>query len=174
MGVSDDHQVVYGADRDGLVFAVVTGTQYPSRIAISMLQELYPQFTEQYGNASRTAKENALSKKSKPILKAACAKYEDPASVDKTRRVMDQVDLVKGQMQENIADMLQNQETAEEMAMKSDQLVDQASVFKKRSAELKNQMKWKNVKMTIIFVVFLICVILAITLPLVNRAKKLA
>jgi len=80
---------------------------------------------------------------------------------------------VKGQMHANIATMLQNTETAESMTLKSEQLNEQASVFKKRSTDLRKQMKWKNTKMTIIFVVFLLLIITAITVPLVHKAKKI-
>merc|ERR1711966_203117 len=95
-----------------------------------------------------------------------------PASVDQTQRVLQQVDAVKGQMHANIATMLQNTETAESMTLKSEQLNEQASVFKKRSTDLRKQMKWKNTKMTIIFVVFLLAIITAITVPLVQKTKK--
>jgi len=80
---------------------------------------------------------------------------------------------VKGQMHANIATMLQNTETAESMTLKSEQLNEQASVFKKRSTDLRKQMKWKNTKMTIIFIVFLLAIITAITVPLVHKAKKI-
>merc|ERR1711934_563665 len=85
-----------------------------------------------------------------------------------------QVDAVKGQMQDNIASMLKNTEKAEDMASKSEQLNEQASVFKKRSTDLKKQMQWKNLKMTLILGGVIVVIILAITVPLVMKAKKLA
>ena len=170
---SEQHQITYGADMDGLCCAVITGPQYPSRVAITMLQDLYTEFTNKYGEAAKTAHENALSRKAKTILKNICKRYDDPASVDQTQRVLQQVDAVKGQMHANIATMLQNTETAESMTLKSEQLNEQASVFKKRSTDLRKQMKWKNTKMTIIFVVFLLAIITAITVPLVQKTKKM-
>ena len=115
-----------------------------------MLQDLYKDFSGKYGDAAKTAAEGSLSKKSKPIFQEVCKKYEDPSSVDKTAKVLGQVDAVKGQMQDNIANMLKNTEKAEDMAAKSEQLNEQASVFKKRSTDLKKQMQWKNLKMTLI------------------------
>jgi len=171
---SDQHQIVYGADIDGLCCATITGTQYPSRVAIGMLQDLYSNFSTKYGDAAKTAAENSLSKKSKSILQDSCKKYADPASMDKTQQVLGQVDAVKGQMQDNIASMLKNTEKAEDMAAKSEQLNEQASVFKKRSTDLKKQMQWKNLKMTIILGCVIVAIILAITVPLVVKAKKLA
>lgn len=171
---SDQHQIVYGADIDGLCCATITGTQYPSRVAIAMLQDVYSDFSSKYGDAAKTAAENSLSKKAKPILQDVCKKYEDPSSVDKTQKILGQVDAVKGQMQDNIASMLKNTEKAEDMAAKSEQLNEQASVFKKRSTDLKKQMQWKNLKMTIILGGVILVIILAITVPLVMKAKRLA
>merc|ERR1711924_163792 len=152
----------------------ITGTQYPSRVAIAMLQNLYTDFSAKYGDAAKTAAENSLSKKAKSILQDVCKKYEDPSSVDKTQKILGQVDAVKGQMQDNIASMLKNTEKAEDMANKSEQLNEQASVFKKRSTDLKKQMQWKNLKMTIILGTVIVVIILAITVPLVKKAKKIA
>jgi Synaptobrevin len=79
---------------------------------------------------------------------------------------------VKNQMQENIAGMLKNTEKAESLADKSNQLNEQASVFKKRSGDLKNQMRWKNLKMTLILGGLVLGIILIIVVPLVMKAKK--
>jgi len=45
-------------------------------------------------------------------------------------------------------------------------------VFQKQSTDLRKQMKWKNSKMTIMFIVFLIAIITAMTVPFVYKAKK--
>lgn len=171
---SDQHQIVYGADIDGLCCATITGTQYPSRVAIGMLQDLYTDFSAKYGDAAKTAAENSLSKKAKSILQAVSKKFEDPSAVDKTSKILGQVDAVKGQMQDNIADMLKNTEKAEDMAAKSEQLNEQASVFKKRSTDLKKQMQWKNLKMTLLLGGIVLVIVLSITIPLVNKAKQVA
>lgn len=173
---SDQHQIIYGADIDGICCATITGTQYPSRVAIAMLQDLYTNFTATYGDAAKktTATENSLSKKAKTILRDSCKKYADPSSVDKTQHVLGQVDVVKGKMQENIASILQNTESAEDMVVKSEQLNEQAAVFQKRSIDLKKQMQWKNVKMTIILGGVILIIIVAVTVPFVMKAKRLA
>lgn len=139
-----------------------------------MLQELYKDFSGKYGDAAKTAAENSLSKKSKVVLQEACKKYEDSSSVDKTSKILGQVDAVKGQMQDNIANMLKNTEKAEDMAAKSEQLNEQASVFKKRSTDLKKQMQWKNLKMTLILAGVVLIVVAVIVGPLIARAKKAA
>ena len=154
--------------------AVITGTQYQSRVAIQMLQELYKDFAAKYGDAAKTAADNALSKKAKAVLSECCKKYEDPSKVDKTSKVLGQVDAVKGHMQSNIANMLKNTEKAESLAEKSDQLNEQASVFKKRSTDLKKQMQWKNLKMTLLLGGVILVILICILVPVIRNAKKVA
>ena len=151
---------------------MITGTQYQSRVAIQMLTELYTDFSAKHGAAAKTAAENSLSKKAKPVLLECCKKYEDPSKVDKTSKVLGQVDAVKGTMQNNIANMLKNTEKAESLAEKSDQLNEQASVFKKRSTDLKKQMQWKNLKMTLLLGGVVLVILIAVLWPVIKNAKK--
>jgi len=146
---SDEHQIVYGADPDGLCFCVITGLAYPNRIAIQFLEELAGEFKAGHGSQAMKAKENGLNIKAKKVLTAMCSKYETAAKVDSALRVIDAVDGVKGQMQDNITGMLKNQESAESLNAKSQELSEQASVFKTNSKQLKNTMRWKNLKMTL-------------------------
>jgi t-SNARE complex subunit (syntaxin) len=150
--------------------AVITGLGYPSRIAIQMLQELYQEFNSKFGTEAATAKSDGLSKKAKTILKDTCAKYDDLSKVDKTSSLLGKVDEVKSSMQSNIANMLKNTEKAESLAEKSDQLNEQASVFKKRSTDLKKQMAWKDLKMTLILGGIIVLILIIIIVPLVKRA----
>jgi vesicle-associated membrane protein 7 len=154
--------------------AVITGNQYQSRVAIQMLQELYKEFMAKHESAAKTAAKDSLTKKAKTILSDICKKYEDPTKVDKTSQVLGQVDAVKGQMTSNIAGMLKNTEKAESLAEKSDQLNEQASVFKKRSTDLKKQMAWKNLKMTLLLGGVVVVILICVLVPLLSRAKQLA
>ena len=106
-------------------------------------------------------------------MQDVCKKYDDLSKVDKTSKVLGQVDAVKSKMQDNIAGMLKNTEKAETLAEKSDQLNEQASVFKKRSTDLKKQMQWKNLKMTLILGGVVLLILIVILAPLISRAKKL-
>lgn len=169
---SDIHHVVYGADRDGICLAVITGLKYPSRVAITMLTELYGEFSEKFGLQAAAATTDSLSKKAKPMFAAICKKYGDPANVDKASSVLGQVENVKGKMSQNISSLLKNTEKAETIAQQSEQLSEQANVFKRKSNDLKKQMRWKNLKMTIILVAIVTAIILIITVPLILKAKR--
>jgi hypothetical protein len=137
-----------------------------------MLQELYADFNDQFGGDAQMAPTNSLSKKAKNLLGGYCKRYEDPTNVDKAQKVLGQVDAVKEQMQDNIAGMLKNTEKAETLAEKSDQLNEQANVFKKRSGDLKKQMRWKNLKMTLILGGLVVGILLIILVPMILKAKN--
>jgi len=151
---------------------VITGLAYPSRVAIQMLQELYSEFMEKHGDEAKSCGEGALNKKAKPVLSEVCGKYDDLNKVDKAASLLGKVDEVKSSMQSNIADMLKNTEKAESLAEKSDQLNEQASVFKKKSSDLRKQMACKNLKMTLILGGVIIIILIVILAPLIARAKK--
>lgn len=151
--------------------AVITGQGYPSRVAIQMLQELYKEFHKQYASEASTASTDVFTKKAKGLLKDTCTKYDDLSKVDKTSSVLNKVEEAKSSMQSNIANMLKNSEQAETLAVKSDQLNEQASVFKKRSTDLKKQMAWKDLKMTLILGTIIVIVLIIIIVPLVKMAR---
>lgn len=192
---SDMHQVIYGADTDAvckyrhlgshvfystmhsydtyfLGLAVITGLKYPSRVAIKMLQELYKDFMDSFGSNSKTAAVNSLTKKAKNTFKDACAKYDDLSKVDTASTLLGKVDNVKSSMQSNIANLLKNTEKADSLAEKSDQLNEQASVFKKRSTSLKQQMAWKDLKMTLLLGGLVVVILIVILAPVINALKN--
>lgn len=152
--------------------AVITGLGYPSRVAIQMLEELYQEFHSAHGAAAGTATPDSLSKKCKTLFKDTCSKYDDLSKVDKSSSVMSKVDEAKSSMQSNIANMLKNTEKADSLADKSDQLNEQASVFKKRSTDLRKQMAWKDMKMTLLLGGIVVLILLAIIIPIIRKVSK--
>jgi hypothetical protein len=172
--IGDMEQYVYGADQDGLCIAVITGQKYPSRVAIQMLTELHEQFRNKYGSSIPTASAGSLTRKSKSTLSSICNKYDDLSNIDKTQALIGKVDTVKGRMQENISSMLENTDKVSNMAEQSDQLSEQANVFKKKSTDLRKQMRCKNLKMTIILVSIVVGILLVILVPLILKMKKAA
>lgn len=137
-----------------------------------MCQELYEALSEKFASQLKSGGTDSLTKKAKTILKQKCEKYDDLTQVDKASKLLNSVDVVKSQMQSNIAGMLKNTEQAESLAEKSDQLNEQASVFKKKSGDLRKQMAWKNLKMTLILGGIIIVILIVILAPLINAAKS--
>jgi len=150
---------------------VIVGLKYPSRVATQLLIDLYKEFSQKFGLQAKAATNNSLSKKAKPMFSSTCEKYADPTKVDKASSLIDKVDQVKSTMSDNIAVMLKNTENAETIAQQSEQLSEQATVFKKKSTDLKKQMWWKNFKMTLLLIAVVTAIILIIVLPMVFKAN---
>jgi len=167
---SESHQVCFGADNEGICLAVIVGLKYPSRVATQLLVDLYGQFSQKFGLQAKAATNNSLSKKAKPMFKSTCEKYADPTKVDKASSLIDKVDQVKTTMSDNIAVMLKNTENAETIAQQSEQLSEQATVFKKKSTDLKKQMWWKNAKMTLLLIGVVTAIVLIIVVPMILKA----
>lgn len=169
---SNIHQVIYGADSEGLCIAVVTGLRYPSRVATQMLVELHKEYKAQFGQMVASAEKNSLSGKSKSLLSRICKKYSDLDKVDKASAIIGKIDGVKVQMQDNIASMLNNMEKTESISNQADQLNEQATVFKIKSKDLKKQMRCKNLKITIALVVLVIIILVVVLFPVIKNATK--
>jgi len=169
---SDIHQVVYGADNDDLCLAVIVGLKYPSRVATQLLVDLYSQFSQKFGLQAKSATTNSLSKKAKSMFKSTCQKYADPGKADKTSDLIDKVDQVKSTMSDNISVMLKNTESADALAQQSEQLSESATVFKKKSTDLKKEMWWKDFKTTLLLIAVVIAVVLMIIIPIILKSSR--
>jgi len=169
---SEMHQVIYGADNEGICLAVITGLKYPPRIAITMLTELYGQFSDKFGLQAAAATTNSLSRKAKSLLESICRKYDDPENTDHAAKALGKVDAIKGTMASNISSMLENTEKAEDIAEKSELMKEQATVFKKKSNTLKKKMWWKDMKTTIMLVALITTVVLIIVIPWILKVKR--
>lgn len=95
------------------------------------------------------------------MLQKICAKYDNLAEIDKLAAVTRKVDAVKLVMQENINVALQNCVKLESIEATSEELQQQAGIFKKNATDLRNKMWWKNMRMKLI-IGFLILAILGI------------
>jgi hypothetical protein len=84
-----------------------------------------------------------------------CQKYDNLADVDKLAAVAKKVDSVKLVMQENVDIALQNCVKLESIEKAAEELQQQAGVFKRNANELKKKMWWKDMKVSICFVLLI-------------------
>jgi vesicle-associated membrane protein 4 len=80
-------------------------------------------------------------------------------------QVQNQVDEVIGIMHTNIEKVVQRGEKLDTLQNKTEELQNGALSFKKTSTQVKNDMWWKNVKLTLVAVgvVTAICIIIGVT-----------
>lgn len=149
------------ADDLGIIYVFISNPNYPQRSALSCLEELQRTFSAKVGEKATTAKQDALTSSCSALLQKVCVKYDNLAEVDKLAAVSRKVDAVKLVMQDNINVALQNCVKLESIEQTSEELQQQAGIFKKSANELKNKMWWKNMQMKLI-IAFIVLAILGI------------
>lgn len=108
-------------------------------------------------------------------LLAIATTYDDRTKVDKLSEVMNQVDSVKTVMHNNIQVVLSNTEKMEVVEQKTNDLNEQAKVFRNTGRKLRKEMWWKNMRLTLAIgacCVLVILVILALSGVFKKSDKK--
>lgn len=82
----------------------------------------------------------------RPVLSGLCQEYADLSSMSKVHAVMAEVDKVKAVMEENIALAVENLDSAEQVAKKTDQLEQGAQLFKANAVQVKQKAFLKGLK----------------------------
>jgi len=86
--------------------------------------------------------------------------------------VQSQVDEVTRIMQDNIDQALVNQEKAEDLVDRTDDLAQNASMFKKQSVGLKRAMCCQNMKLTLIIIGLVVLIIVIIVVIIICAIPK--
>ena len=86
--------------------------------------------------------------------------------------VQRQVDEVTTIMQDNIDQALRNQEKAEDLVDRTEDLSHNASIFKKQSVSLKHAMCCKDMKLTLIIAGLVVAVVVVIIIIIVAAVPK--
>jgi len=94
---------------------------------------------------------------------------------NRVHEVQRQVDEVTSIMHDNIDQALANQEKAEDLVDRTDELSSNASMFKKQSTSLKRAMCCQNAKLTFIIIGLVVAIVLIIVIVVavvVSKNKK--
>ncbi len=165
---NSDGKNTYSYDREhefhllskgGLFYLCLAEHGVQLRIAYACLAELQQQFTAQYGERWQRANAYAMSDFSRSI-KGALERYNNPEA-DKLHNLQNQISDVKDVMRSNINKVLERGEKIELLVDKSEALAESATVFHKRSKQLKWAMCRENAKLWLI-IAFVLLVIIGI------------
>ncbi|RLN53850.1 hypothetical protein BBJ28_00015002 [Nothophytophthora sp. Chile5] len=173
----DPNKFHFTMDNDELVFAAITSKDYPIRLAFQMIAAVQQEIVPKFGSKALTCREvlpyslGGLDKDCAKPLAAIAATYDDRTKVDKLSEVMNQVDGVKTVMHNNIQVVLSNTEKMEVVEQKTNDLNEQAKVFRNTGRKLRRAMWWKNAKLTLALGVCVVLVIL-ILLAVLGVFKK--
>mmetsp|Transcript_2386 Transcript_2386/g.4185 ORF Transcript_2386/g.4185 Transcript_2386/m.4185 type:complete len:226 (-) Transcript_2386:1441-2118(-) len=148
------------------IFVTICSAKYPQRVAFKLLEELQDQFVEAFGPEVSSAREGELNKPMKRMFKDLAMKFNELQNVDEIENVRVQVEEVKGVMENNIQQALQNQENLDTLLDKTDVMRNEASNFQRSSVAVKNKFWWKNTTYLILIAVALVILVLVIVIPL--------
>lgn len=167
----DTNKFHFTMDNDELVFAAITVKDYPIRLAFQMIAAMQQEIVPKLGSKALTCKENGLDRDCAKPLSTIAAAFDDRTKVDKISEVMNQVDGVKSVMHNNIQVVLSSTEKMEVVEQKTNDLNEQAKVFRNTGRKLRKEMWWRNVRLTIA-IAFCAVLVLLIILALAGVFKK--
>jgi hypothetical protein len=133
-------------DENEYFFYIIVISTYPSRVAFKLISELKSVFISNFKNQMNKAKENELSKNSKKIFSALVTKYQDVEGIDAIIQSLQKVESIKGTLSDTINVMLENQETADSIMMRAEEINQDAAMFKKNTKKLKDRLRCKVYK----------------------------
>lgn len=148
--VGDVNAFNFTTDEHQFVYICIAAISYPERLIFPMLNDLAPNFKQEFGQQARTCGANELSRKTEAVFNKAVAEYDDPAKKDKLSSVMSKVEDVKLTMHNNIDGMLRNLDQTEQVERTTAKLHEQARMFDNNARTIKRQEQWKNMKLTLL------------------------
>lgn len=154
------------------LYLVVCSREYQQRTAFKFLAEVRREFDDKFGDEVQSARHSSLSRPSRELLRTLCEKYNAAENVDKVANVNVKLEAVKGQMQNNIQSVLQNQENIETLLDQTDAMKNEAAGFQRSANRVKDNMWWKNTKMQVIIVVLVALLILIIVVAVLTNKDK--
>uniref|UniRef100_A0A7S3PDT7 V-SNARE coiled-coil homology domain-containing protein n=2 Tax=Amphora coffeiformis TaxID=265554 RepID=A0A7S3PDT7_9STRA len=116
---------------DGLAGTVTTDMEYPARVAFVMLGQLLDEYTQQHGDAWKSATEP----ESIPFPKAETyvQKYQNPAEADKVTKIQKDLDETTQILHKTIDSVLERGVKLDNLVEKSNDLSAQSKMFYKQA-----------------------------------------
>jgi len=115
---------------DGLCGTVTCDSEYPPRVAFSLLTKLLEDFNVQVPNWKNEKKNEAISW---PTLDEAVLKYQNPANADPIMRIQKNLDETRDVLHSTIETVLQRGEKLEDLVERSGELSAQSKLFYKQA-----------------------------------------
>ncbi|KAK4538542.1 hypothetical protein CDCA_CDCA18G4567 [Cyanidium caldarium] len=157
-------------ENDGkLMYVVFARADYSQRLAFQFLHELRNEFVRTMGTRGEdvhATRENALTRDCRAMISELMALYDRPAAVDKVARVRMQVDEVKGQMHDNVQQVMKNTDDLQQLQTQSEDLRGEASAFHRTAGVVERKYWWRNTRMILIIVAIVIAILAAIIIPI--------
>jgi len=152
-----------------LVFFVFADAAFSKNASV---QQMLNEFRDDYFAANdesdvEKAKEKSPNKATKDLLDRLLAKY----SASKLQEVSGKVEAVKGIMQANVKQALENVEDLEQMENKAELLEGQGKEFQKSATKVRKRMQCDYYKVTALLVLIVVIIIVIVVASVVPKKK---
>ena len=115
---------------DGLCGCVTCDSEYPPRVAYSLLTKLLDDFDAQNPSWKRETRSEAIVW---PPLEEALVKFQDPASADQIMKIQKNLDETREILHNTIDNVLARGEKLEDLVERSGELSAQSKLFYKQA-----------------------------------------
>jgi len=134
---------------DGLVFMCVAQAAHGQRLPFSFLNDIRDKWHAKYRlREAMQARPYDMNATFQSTLKQKMLYYSDE-STEKVRKVMEQVEDVKGHMLSNVDKILERGDALDQVAKKAREIEEAGQDFKKVTIPLKNKAWRKNIKYSV-------------------------
>lgn len=173
-GLDHYFHVLHGESAFYICLSDDTGRQ--TGVNFNYLEDLQRDFAAKYTpNKINRAKAYGMDKAFRPAIEKLAHHYnvnrEDMATDQRIVQLSSQVDDLKNVVGKNIGLILQRGESIGQLATKSQQMEADASVFKKRSTNLKRKMCWENLKANLTLILVAVALIVFLALAICGGGK---
>uniref|UniRef100_A0A7S2TZK9 V-SNARE coiled-coil homology domain-containing protein n=1 Tax=Lotharella oceanica TaxID=641309 RepID=A0A7S2TZK9_9EUKA len=149
------HACVRPKEAENLSLFVVTKSEFSKSPSV-VLKDFVSMFTKKFPNSQIVqAQDGELTTGSRSVFAEMEAKY----GKDKLKTAQKQIDGLKGQLKDNMADLLERGEQLDDIKMNAEQLDMDAEGFKKNAVALKWKFCCANAKWTAIVVISVIVIL---------------
>ncbi|KAK2414200.1 vesicle-associated membrane protein [Trifolium repens] len=155
---------------DGFTYCIVAVESFDRHITMAFLERIKDDFTKRYGGGkAATATSKSLNKEFGLKLKEHMQYcVEHPEEISKLAKVKAQVSEVQDVMMQNIDRVLNRQVKIDVLMDKTDNLRNEAQVFREQGGQLRRKMWFQNMKIKLIILAIIIVIILIIVLVVTN------
>mmetsp|Transcript_20706 Transcript_20706/g.40081 ORF Transcript_20706/g.40081 Transcript_20706/m.40081 type:complete len:234 (-) Transcript_20706:176-877(-) len=149
------HAYVRPKEASNLSFFIVTKSEFTKSPSV-MLKDFANVFTKKFIDSQiMQAQDDGLTVASKSVFEEMEAKY----GKDKLKSAQKKIDGLKGQLRDNMADLLERGDQLDEIKMNAEELDTDAEGFKKNAVALKWKFCCANAKWTAIVVISIITIL---------------
>ncbi|KAH7821584.1 vesicle-associated membrane protein 7B [Monocercomonoides exilis] len=155
----DDYTFHYIIENQ-VVYMCMTDDRFDRCVAFGFLTDTQQTFISRYGYSLDTSSSYQFRDFRNELLKLM--KQFSAQSNDRIARAKEDVNLLRGTVEENIDKVLDRQEKIELLVDRSESLAQNSLTFKKKGTQLKKKMWWQNCKLWTIVIIILLVLIFII------------